>query len=194
MGDFAINYNTLGLPASATPYTVTYTSAAAVGFNAATDTSTDIVRTTAGGGATADLIGTFNSVADTTLWVNAGQVVTVTPSFRGRRPSGPRPLSTGSLRGQAPMIVRVIPSVDSRPLSAPPISSPPVTRISSLTSSPQQQFRPKWPNPISTTSSRDNFLLNWSQSSVQTTTRQCHQQQRLAAHRHSTDCLSRQLD
>ena len=94
-GDFAINYNTLGLPASATPYTVTYTSAAAVGFNAATDTSTTLTIT-AGGGATADLIGTFNSVADTTLWVNAGQVVTVTPSFVADAPPG-QALSTGSL-------------------------------------------------------------------------------------------------
>ena len=41
-GDFSINYNTSGLPASATPYTVTYSSAAAAGFNAATNTSTTL--------------------------------------------------------------------------------------------------------------------------------------------------------
>ena len=41
-GDFSINYNTTGLPASGTPYTVTYSSAAAAGFNAATDTSTTL--------------------------------------------------------------------------------------------------------------------------------------------------------
>jgi hypothetical protein len=41
-GDFSINYNTAGLPASATPYAVTYWSAAGAGFNGATDTSTTL--------------------------------------------------------------------------------------------------------------------------------------------------------
>ncbi len=40
VGDFNIGYSTVGIPASATPYTVTYTSAAATGFNPATNTST----------------------------------------------------------------------------------------------------------------------------------------------------------
>ena len=40
VGDFNIGYSTVGIPASATPYTVTYTSAAASGFNPATNTST----------------------------------------------------------------------------------------------------------------------------------------------------------
>ena len=41
-GDFSINYNTTGLPASATPYTVAYSSPAGGGFNAATNTSTTL--------------------------------------------------------------------------------------------------------------------------------------------------------
>jgi hypothetical protein len=41
-GEFSINYNTAGLPASGSPYAVTYASAAAFGFNAATDTSTTL--------------------------------------------------------------------------------------------------------------------------------------------------------
>src|ERR1017187_2880932 len=41
-GDFSINYNTTSLPASATPYTVAYSSPAGGGFNAATDTSTTL--------------------------------------------------------------------------------------------------------------------------------------------------------
>ena len=96
-GDFSINYNTLGLPASATPYTVTYTSAAAVGFNAATDTSTTLTIT-AGGGATGItyLVGTFNSSADTTPWVNAGQSATITSSFVADAPPG-QVLSSGAL-------------------------------------------------------------------------------------------------
>jgi hypothetical protein len=44
-GDFSINYNTTALPASATPYTVTYTSASGNGFNAATDASTKLTVT-----------------------------------------------------------------------------------------------------------------------------------------------------
>ncbi|MGD0744428.1 MAG: glycoside hydrolase family 9 protein [Verrucomicrobiota bacterium] len=39
-GDFSISYNAVGIPASGTPYTVTYTSGVALGFNAATNTST----------------------------------------------------------------------------------------------------------------------------------------------------------
>ncbi|HWD91771.1 MAG TPA: YDG domain-containing protein [Verrucomicrobiae bacterium] len=39
-GDFILSYNTMSIPASASPYTVIYTSAAASGFNAATNTST----------------------------------------------------------------------------------------------------------------------------------------------------------
>jgi endoglucanase len=39
-GDFSINYDTVGIPASGTPYTVTYVSAAEPGFNGATNTST----------------------------------------------------------------------------------------------------------------------------------------------------------
>ncbi len=42
MGDFSINYNTTGLPASATPYTVTYSNAAAGSLPAATDTSSTL--------------------------------------------------------------------------------------------------------------------------------------------------------
>jgi uncharacterized protein (DUF2141 family) len=41
-GDFTINYNTTGLPASATPYSVTYSSAANGGFPAATNASTTL--------------------------------------------------------------------------------------------------------------------------------------------------------
>ena len=41
-GDFSINFSTVGIPASATPYPVTYTSAAANGFNAATNTGTTL--------------------------------------------------------------------------------------------------------------------------------------------------------
>jgi hypothetical protein len=41
-GDFSINYNVVGLPASGTPYAVTYKSAAASGFNAATNTGTTL--------------------------------------------------------------------------------------------------------------------------------------------------------
>src|ERR1035437_5028741 len=41
-GDFTINYNTTGLPASATPYTVTYSSAAGGGFPAETNASTTL--------------------------------------------------------------------------------------------------------------------------------------------------------
>ncbi|HVU08558.1 MAG TPA: hypothetical protein VHG89_08470 [Verrucomicrobiae bacterium] len=41
-GDFSINYNTTGLPASPTPYTVTYSNAAAGSFPAATDTSSTL--------------------------------------------------------------------------------------------------------------------------------------------------------
>jgi hypothetical protein len=40
IGDFSLGYNTVGIPASATAYPVTYTSAAASGFNPATNTST----------------------------------------------------------------------------------------------------------------------------------------------------------
>ncbi len=39
VGDFNLGYDTVGIPASGTPYTVTYTSAAASGFNPATNTS-----------------------------------------------------------------------------------------------------------------------------------------------------------
>ena len=39
-GDFSISYDAVGIPASATPYPVTYTSGAAIGFNSATNTST----------------------------------------------------------------------------------------------------------------------------------------------------------
>ncbi|MGA3268410.1 MAG: glycoside hydrolase family 9 protein [Verrucomicrobiota bacterium] len=39
-GDFSINYDAVGIPTSATPYTVTYTSSIATGFNSATNTST----------------------------------------------------------------------------------------------------------------------------------------------------------
>ncbi|MGA3267975.1 MAG: glycoside hydrolase family 9 protein [Verrucomicrobiota bacterium] len=39
-GDFSISYDAVGIPASGTPYTVTYTSAAEPGFNGATNTST----------------------------------------------------------------------------------------------------------------------------------------------------------
>jgi hypothetical protein len=42
MGDFSINYNTTGLPASPTPYTVTYSNAAAGSLPAATDTSSTL--------------------------------------------------------------------------------------------------------------------------------------------------------
>jgi uncharacterized protein (DUF2141 family) len=41
-GDFTINYNTTSVPASATPYTVTYSSAANGGFPAATNASTTL--------------------------------------------------------------------------------------------------------------------------------------------------------
>lgn len=41
-GAFSINYTTAGLPASVTPYTVTYSSAAAGAFNPATDSSTSL--------------------------------------------------------------------------------------------------------------------------------------------------------
>ena len=41
-GDFSINFNTVGIPTSATPYPVTYTSTAASGFNAATNTGTTL--------------------------------------------------------------------------------------------------------------------------------------------------------
>jgi hypothetical protein len=41
-GDFSINYNTTGLPASATPYTVTYSNAAAGSLPAGTDTSSTL--------------------------------------------------------------------------------------------------------------------------------------------------------
>jgi hypothetical protein len=41
-GDFSINYNTTGLPAGATPYTVTYSNAAAGSLPAATDTSSTL--------------------------------------------------------------------------------------------------------------------------------------------------------
>ncbi|MGA3268605.1 MAG: glycoside hydrolase family 9 protein [Verrucomicrobiota bacterium] len=39
-GDFSISYDAVGIPVSLTPYTVTYTSAIATGFNSATNTST----------------------------------------------------------------------------------------------------------------------------------------------------------
>ncbi len=39
-GDFSISYDAVGIPASGTPYTVSYTSAAEPGFNGATNTST----------------------------------------------------------------------------------------------------------------------------------------------------------
>jgi len=42
MGDFSINYNTTGLPASPTPYTVTCSNAAAGSLPAATDTSSTL--------------------------------------------------------------------------------------------------------------------------------------------------------
>jgi autotransporter-associated beta strand protein len=45
-GAFTINYNAAGIPASPTPYTVTYSSAAAGAFNAATDTSTTLTLNT----------------------------------------------------------------------------------------------------------------------------------------------------
>ncbi|MGA3266463.1 MAG: glycoside hydrolase family 9 protein [Verrucomicrobiota bacterium] len=39
-GDFSISYDSVGVPASGTPYTVTYVSSIATGFNSATNTST----------------------------------------------------------------------------------------------------------------------------------------------------------
>ncbi len=39
-GDFSISYDTVGIPASGTPYTVTYVSGIAYGFNSTTNTST----------------------------------------------------------------------------------------------------------------------------------------------------------
>jgi hypothetical protein len=41
-GDFSINYNTVGIPPSLTPYPITYTSVAATKFLAATSTSTTV--------------------------------------------------------------------------------------------------------------------------------------------------------
>jgi alpha-L-arabinofuranosidase len=44
-GDFTINFNTIGIPPSATPYPITYSSAAATKFMAATNTSTTVTIT-----------------------------------------------------------------------------------------------------------------------------------------------------
>lgn len=98
-GDFAINYTTLGLPASSTPYTITYASAAALGFNPATDTSTTLEIMPRGGPvAVTNWVGVFNSSADTANWVpgNSGAA-----SFLAgdAPPGGP---SSGSLLFQGP--------------------------------------------------------------------------------------------
>ncbi len=99
-GDFTINYNTIGLPPSATPYTVTYTSAAVIGFNAATDSSTTL--TIAAGGASpgiTNLFGVFNSSANTAAWVNGEGQGSASFLAGDAPPGGP---SSGCLLFQAP--------------------------------------------------------------------------------------------
>jgi hypothetical protein len=100
-GDFSINYNTTGLPGIATSYTVTYSSAVANGFNAATDTSTTLTITLASGVSPPGVVywvGIFNSSADTAVWVIAEGLGTA--SFLGDAPPGGP--SSGCLLFQAP--------------------------------------------------------------------------------------------
>jgi hypothetical protein len=101
-GDFSINYNTASLPGIAASYPVVYSSGAANGFNAATDTTTTLTITLSSGASSPGItnwVGTFNSSADTAPWVNAEGLGYSAFLAGDAPPNGP---SSGCLLFEAP--------------------------------------------------------------------------------------------